>query len=365
MTLVYRNMCVLFTIMLGCAEDSNSRVASQPNNQDLTAADAQKLSVDAFAQHTLPVLKEMCAGCHGNAQAPLFAVNDADEAHSAVIEGNKVNFDDIPNSRLVLRLTEDKHNCISDCRADGEKFITAITAWKNEREKSSAEVSAASLVTDSFNPSGTKRLRYNIGKLISDQYDDETIMLQVDIKPLDSGGGYALTNLQIETSSQPVYVEGIKPLVNGVWNQLNSSLTGVACAAHPPASKLSNFADSTIIVEDMKADHQLSFAFAEIRVAAAEDQNCQQEDSMTTAEKEAYQQKKSEFNQTMRRNVRSYCSCHGNYFEGNTAFNSIWTNRENIIRRMTVSNERIMPPPKAAAQLPENIKEAMLEWLDN
>ena len=362
--LVYRNMGVLLTMALGCAGDFDSRVASPRSNQDLTAADAQKVSVGAFAQHTLPLLKEMCAGCHGNTQAPLFAVSDAEQAHRAIIEGDKVSFADIPNSRLVLRLTADKHNCADDCQTDGEKFIAAITAWKNEREKSSTEVLAASIVTDSFNPRGTKRLRYDIGKLVSDQYDDETIMLQADIKPLDSGGGYVLSNLQIETSSEPVYVKGIKPVVNGVWNQLNSSLTRVACAAHPPASKLADFADSTIIVEDMKADHQLSFSFAEIRIAAAGDQNCE-EDSMTTAEREAFQQKKNEFNQTTRSNVRSYCSCHGPYFEGDTAFKRVWINRENIVRRMTVSNERIMPPPKAAVQLPENIKEEMLEWLSD
>ena len=298
--LVYRNMGVLLTIALGCAGDFDSRVASPRNHQDLTAVDAQKVSVDAFAQHTLPVLKEMCAGCHGNTQAPLFAVNDAEQAHRAIIEGDKVSFDNISNSRLVLRLTADKHNCVDDCQADGEKFIAAITAWKNEREKYSTEIFAASMVTDSFNPRGTKRLRYDIGKLVSDQYDDETIMLQADIKPLDSGGGYVLSNLQIETSSEPVYVKGIKPVVNGVWNQLNSSLTRVACAAHPPASKLADFADSTIIVEDMKADHQLSFSFTEIRIAAAGDQNCEQGDSMTTAEEEAFQQKKNEFNQTTR-----------------------------------------------------------------
>ena len=357
--LSYRDICVLLTMTLGCAGELDSSIAAQRHHNDLTAVDAQKLSVAAFAQHTLPVLEKTCAGCHGNTQAPLFAVSDAEQAHRAIIEGNKVNFDDIPNSRLVLRLTEDKHNCVDDCQVTGEKFIAAITAWKNARDKSSQAISAAKIVTASFDPRGTKRLRYEIGKLISDQYDDATIMLQVDIQPLGAGGGYVVSNLQVETSSASIYVKGIKPLVNGVWNQLNSSLTGIACVAHPPASKLYDFAESTIMVEDMNADHQLSFSFAEIRIAATGEQNCEREDSMTAA----LQQKKKKFNQTMRGQVRSYCSCHGPYFEGDTAFTRVWTNRENIINRMTVSNERMMPPPQAAAQLPANIKEAMLEWL--
>lgn len=360
MILLYRSTCVLFTVTLGCSIEYGSQ-ASLQSSSNMTAAEAQKLSVSAFAKHTLPLLQEMCASCHGNDQSPLFAVSDAKQAHQALIAGDKVNFDNINNSRLVLRLTEDNHNCVSRCQADGKRIAAALTAWKSAR--ATTEASATNIVTDSMNPSGTKRLRYDIGKLIDDQHGNETIMLQVDIKPLSSGGGYVLSNLQVETIDDPVYIKGIKPLVNGDWNQLNSSLTGVACAAHPPASKLSDFSESTVLVEDMEAAHQLAFAFKEIRIATAEEQNCEQE---TKEEgQSASKQKEKEFNQAMRRNFRSYCSCHISYFEGDTAFNSVWTNKTNIVNRMTVSNDRIMPPAVGAVTLPNATKEAMLKWLDD
>ena len=359
MRLLYRSTCVLFTITLGCSIEYDSPASLQSSNSgnDMTAAEAQRLSVSAFAKHTLPLLQEMCASCHGNDQSPLFAVSDATQAHQTLIAGDKVNFDNINNSRLVLRLTEDNHNCEGDCQADGKKIAAALTAWKSAR--ATTEESTKTIATDSMNPSGTKRLRYDIGKLIDAQYGNETIMLQVDIKPLSAGGGYVLSNIKVETIDEPVYIKGIKPLVNGEWNQLNSSLTGVACAAHPPASKLSEFSESTILVEDMNAEHQLAFAFKEIRIATAEEQNCEQENT----EKGPYVAKQKEFNQAMRRNFRYYCSCHISYFEGNTAFNSVWANKKNIVNRMTVSNDRIMPPAVGAVALPNATKEAMLKWL--
>ncbi|MDE3270378.1 MAG: hypothetical protein OYH77_08895 [Pseudomonadota bacterium] len=353
----YHNVYVLLALTVGCSVDYSMQVSSQGGGQDMTTADAQRQSVTAFAQHALPLLQEMCANCHGNKQSPLFAVNDARQAHQVIIAGNKVNFNDIPNSRLVLRLTDDNHNCASNCATDGERVAAALNSWRGAR--ADTEATTTGLVTASFNPSGAKRLRYDIGKLIdAKQHGDETIMLQVDIKPLSAGGGYVLSNIQVESRNVPVYIKGIKPLVNGVWNQLNSSLTAVACAAHPPASKLSNFSESTIIVDD--ATHQLAFAFEEVRIATAVEPNCQSE---TTVDDVTLQRKKNEFNYSMRGNFRAYCSCHVSYFEGDTAFNSVWLNKANIVNRMTVSNDRIMPPAIGAAALPEDRKTAMIKWL--
>ena len=222
------------------------------------------------------------------------------------------------------------------------------------------------MATTGFNPKGSRRLRYEIGNLISDEYGNETIMLQMDIEPLAAGGGYALTNLQVDTLSESVYVKGIKPLIGGVWDSLNSSLTGVACAIHPPASKLFGFENTTVLVEDMGADNRLSFVFEELRIAVAGDESCEKDNEMSEEEILTLAQKKNEFEQSMRENFGRYCSCHDYYFKGDTAFNRAWTSRVGMAERIDAGTEnRVMPPLVGAAQMPADVKEDMLEWLND
>lgn len=53
------------------------------------------------------------------------------EAHDAVIKGFKVNFANIPASRLVAKLRDEKHNCWGDCDENGSEMQTAIEEWNN------------------------------------------------------------------------------------------------------------------------------------------------------------------------------------------------------------------------------------------
>ena len=66
-----------------------------------------------FATTVHPLLTAHCAGCHvesaSNAQAPFFAENDPDKAYEAA--GEKIDLDNPGNSRFVLRLREEFHNC--------------------------------------------------------------------------------------------------------------------------------------------------------------------------------------------------------------------------------------------------------------
>ncbi|MCW8901044.1 MAG: LamG domain-containing protein [Gammaproteobacteria bacterium] len=103
--------------------------------RDVSASKTFPLSSSAFATwvHT-PLLTQHCAGCHTSTAAtpiaPYFASNDVDASYLAAQQ--KMDLLDPANSRLVLRLREEFHNCwSSDCAADANAMELAITNFAN------------------------------------------------------------------------------------------------------------------------------------------------------------------------------------------------------------------------------------------
>ena len=81
-----------------------------------------------------PVLTQYCSGCHtstaANPQSPYFASNDVNASYLAAQQ--KMDLLDPSNSRFVLRLKDQSHNCwTSDCDADALVMQTAITNFAN------------------------------------------------------------------------------------------------------------------------------------------------------------------------------------------------------------------------------------------
>ena len=81
--------------------------------------------------HT-PVLTAYCSGCHtstaANPQSPYFASNDVNASYLAAQQ--KMDLLDPANSRFVLRLRDQFHNCwTSDCAADAQEMEDAIQAF--------------------------------------------------------------------------------------------------------------------------------------------------------------------------------------------------------------------------------------------
>jgi len=93
-----------------------------------------------FASTVHPELVANCTGCHvdsaANAQSPFFAVADADAAYEAAKA--KINLNDPADSRFVIRLRDEFHNCwdpnatgSSDCPASATVMENAIIAFAN------------------------------------------------------------------------------------------------------------------------------------------------------------------------------------------------------------------------------------------
>lgn len=85
-------------------------------------------SYAAFEQTVYPITRANCISCHSE-QQPLHAADDVAIAHDAVISGFKVNFSNIPASRLVAKLRDDNHNCWGVCSENALEMQEAIEEW--------------------------------------------------------------------------------------------------------------------------------------------------------------------------------------------------------------------------------------------
>jgi hypothetical protein len=90
---------------------------------------ASSASFDAIHQ----LLVTNCATCHtadaATSQAPFFAAENRDAAYEAA--KSKIDLDDPANSRFVLRLRDEFHNCWTNCPADAAEMQTAIENFAN------------------------------------------------------------------------------------------------------------------------------------------------------------------------------------------------------------------------------------------
>ncbi|MFC3121454.1 LamG domain-containing protein [Agaribacter flavus] len=86
-----------------------------------------------FAENLHPLLQSNCSECHSSTAAipisPYIGSADISEAYRAAIP--KLNLDSPANSRLVVRVAEEFHNCWTDCAQDGESLIAAIQGMAN------------------------------------------------------------------------------------------------------------------------------------------------------------------------------------------------------------------------------------------
>ncbi len=84
-----------------------------------------------FSSTVYPLLTQYCIDCHSeNArvpQSPFFASSDVDTAYSAA--KSKINLNTPADSRFVVRLGEEFHNCWSDCTGNANSMLAAIQAF--------------------------------------------------------------------------------------------------------------------------------------------------------------------------------------------------------------------------------------------
>ena len=92
-------------------------------------------SLQAFKTTLWPLLRTNCSTCHSTentlgagAQAPIHADPDVNLAHQYAL--TRVNFRSPADSKFVVRMGIDRHNCFgSSCADAAAKMLTAVQAW--------------------------------------------------------------------------------------------------------------------------------------------------------------------------------------------------------------------------------------------
>ncbi len=121
-----------------------------------------------FSTHVYPIVSQYCVDCHNEssstAQSPFFASDNIDKAYEAAKQ--VINLEEPNKSRLVIRLSNEFHNCWSDCQANSNEMQAAIQALSDEISVDviSAEmvVSKSLLLTDGLVASSGGRFESDI-----------------------------------------------------------------------------------------------------------------------------------------------------------------------------------------------------------
>ncbi|WP_437674117.1 hypothetical protein [Sorangium sp. So ce131] len=89
------------------------------------------VSLKAFQETVYPLLLDNCSGCHStstDAQAPIHADLNPELAHEYAL--TRVNFRKPVDSKLVVRMGIDRHNCFGrDCKDANAQMLAAVEAW--------------------------------------------------------------------------------------------------------------------------------------------------------------------------------------------------------------------------------------------
>jgi hypothetical protein len=121
-----------------------------------------------FAAEIHPLLLSYCADCHAETaptpQAPFISNADVDAAYSA--SRDKIDLDTPANSRLVVRLRQEFHNCWDDCEANANEMQAAIQSFSDAIPLTEVDqqliLSNALLIEDGTVASGGSRHESNL-----------------------------------------------------------------------------------------------------------------------------------------------------------------------------------------------------------
>ncbi|MGI9326783.1 MAG: LamG domain-containing protein [Pseudomonadales bacterium] len=174
--------------------------------------------VQLFEQTLFPLLRDpanFCAGCHGAAQIPLFAVADLMDAYTAITTQQKVDLQNPANSRVYLRAAEDRHNCggIAACDQIAMAFLAAIQSWADQAAPptSPAAQTAVSMKTTFANAQEITAARVDVNAVAKYLFDEgsgntagdstgNAITLQIANMEWVSGGGLRNVNGKAQAS---------------------------------------------------------------------------------------------------------------------------------------------------------------------
>lgn len=116
---------------------SNVIVLTAPTIQDPGASKTFPADSIDFEDNVYGLLNTYCADCHSDTgatmqQSPFFASDDVDLAYESAKA--RMDLETPANSRFVLRLGSEFHNCWSDCSSNAAELADAIAAFSDSIE---------------------------------------------------------------------------------------------------------------------------------------------------------------------------------------------------------------------------------------
>lgn len=111
---------------------SNSSEDHTTTSNGVTQFNETSASIAAYQRTVYPILRDRCILCHNNLQQPFHAAGNVTTAHNAARP--LAQFNNVNNSRLVLKLNQELHNCWSNCSANAQTIARAIEDWRDEVE---------------------------------------------------------------------------------------------------------------------------------------------------------------------------------------------------------------------------------------
>ncbi|WP_226876577.1 LamG domain-containing protein [Microbulbifer hainanensis] len=145
----------------------NSITLTPPVERTVGASKSFPASSSNFSTTVYPLLRGYCAGCHSEdaatPQQPYFASGDVDHAYEAAKV--KMNLDNPANSRFVVRLGKEFHNCWDNCADNADEMKAAIQAFADSIPLTAVDpdwvISKALLLTDGIVASSGGRIENN------------------------------------------------------------------------------------------------------------------------------------------------------------------------------------------------------------
>jgi hypothetical protein len=236
-------------------EDTEDETDDEDNNGDggdnTVVVTPGLTSVVAFEQTVHQVTKVRCTTCHIN-RFPRHANANVQVAHDGTVNGGAVDFNNVLNSRLVQRLSNDGHQCWSDCANDAAEMKAAIDQWillqedvvvetggNNDGKTTTLSLPVSQAISE--NPVGnsntTGYLEYDISEMLN---TNETVTLRIKIMEFDEFS-YQLWDPEIISNNLNVRVKGMKTLINGYYNPQHSAYTVVDTTTTPQSRSLSDY----------------------------------------------------------------------------------------------------------------------------
>lgn len=240
--------------------------------------------LESFRQTVHPFVRQNCVKCHSadpssKYQGPPFAVVDAAQGYGDLLK--RVNFADIPSSRLVVK--GGNHHCLDpyefECGINSpNQVIPVVRAWWDQGQQTCPDsgkfFSPAIAIPADLPPRGDRfaRMRFKLDTIGTSFAGAE---LQFEIQKFadptsDRPGAYRIRRPRLVSPRRHLRVAAIRVLINGIWDPLADRYVTVDRIVGKQAMSAGGLdgeqfptlaADSLIILQDKNQGDTISVSF--------------------------------------------------------------------------------------------------------